>query len=35
MKHKKIDWQLLAMSTMIAGGAYFLIVALIGIIKQL
>jgi hypothetical protein len=35
MKRKRIDWELLAMSAMIAAGIYFLVMTLIGIIKHL
>ena len=35
MKRKRIDWELIAFSALVAGGAYFLIVALVGTLKQL
>lgn len=35
MKRKRIDWQLLAMSAMIGGAMYFLVIALIGTLKYL
>jgi hypothetical protein len=35
MKRKRIDWELIAFGALVAGGAYFLIVALIGMIKHI